>query len=75
MSVAEFGRWIDYFNRYGRCGPARMYDAGAALICWRIDQIMGIKTETKDYLPKFQESEQVATVDDVIREFTGMRVK
>jgi hypothetical protein len=74
MSAAEFGRHIDYFNKYGRLTPVRMYDAGPALITWRIDRAYGGKTIQKDWLPNF-EPDKVATVEDVIKEFGGVRGK
>lgn len=73
MSSAEFGRWCDYFNRVGRCGPVRMFDASAALIAWKIDHVMGGKTEIKDYLPFYQEQEKLASVEDVFKAFGGVK--
>lgn len=76
MSYAEFGRWIDYFNKNGRCGPRRMFDAGPALLAWKIDHLMGGSTTTiDDYLPKYgqNEVEADATVADIFREFGGVK--
>lgn len=74
MSYAEFGRWIDYFNKNGRCGPRRMFDAGPALLAWKMDHLMGGSTTTiDDYLPKFSEVEADATVADIFKEFGGVK--
>jgi hypothetical protein len=73
MSAKEFGDWIDYFNRIGRCGPVRMFDAPAALLAWKVDNVMGGKTEIKDYLPFHKEPDQVASVEDIFKEFGGVK--
>jgi hypothetical protein len=73
MSAAEFGRWIDYFNKYGRIGPTRMFDAGAALIAWKVDHVMGGKTLIKDYLPFYSDPEHIATVSEVMKAFGGTK--
>ena len=74
MSAAEFGRWCDYFNKYGRVTPSRMFDSGPALLAWKVDHVMGGKTQIKDYLPFFkEEQERVASVDDIFKAFGGVK--
>jgi hypothetical protein len=73
MSAAEFGRWCEYFNKYGRVTPVRMFDSGPALLAWKVDHVMGGKTEIRDYLPFQTEHERVATVEDVFAEFGGVK--
>lgn len=76
MSAAEFGRWVSYFNKHGRCGPVRMFDQGAALVAWKIDHIYGGKTQISDYLqfPREREmAEVVASVKDVFESFGGVQ--
>lgn len=75
MSAKEFGDWCDYFNRVGRCGPVRMFDAGAALIAWKIDNVMSGKTEIKDYLPFHKEPDQEIPVQDAIKLFGGIKAR
>lgn len=75
MSAKEFGEWCDYFNRVGRCGPVRMFDAPAALLAWKVDHITGGTTEIKDYLPFSKEPEQLATVQDIFKEFSGVKAR
>lgn len=72
MGWVEFGKWIEYFNKYGRCGPVRMFDAGAALIAWKVDHIMGGKTTVSDYIPKYEQVNTEASVQDVVKELGGM---
>ena len=72
MSFAEFGRHIDYFNKYGRITPVRKYDFGSALLAWKIDQHTGSKTEITDYLRFGKIPEQEASVDDVLKAFGGV---
>lgn len=70
MSAAEFDRWCKYFVKHGRLGPVRMFDFGPALMCWKIDQALGGKSEIKDYLPfQDKEPEKEATVQDLLKEF------
>ena len=71
MSYAEFGRHIDYLNKYGRCSPVRMFDRGPALIASRIDQLGGVESSIKDHLPFYQEPEVEAGIADVIKFFGG----
>lgn len=76
MSAAEFGRWVSYFNKHGRCGPVRMFDKGSALIAWKIDHICGGKTQISDYLQLSREpdrAEVVASVNDVFESFGGVK--
>lgn len=73
MSYAEFGRWIDYFNKNGRCGPRRMFDASAALLAWKMDHLMGGTTSIDDYLPKYSEVEADATVSEIFSAFGGVK--
>lgn len=76
MSAAEFGlRWIPYFNKHGRCGPVRMFDAGSALIAWKIDNVMGGTTEIKDYLPTYQEQDLEVPVEAAIKLFGGVMAR
>lgn len=73
VSWVEFGSWVKYFNKHGRCGPVRRFDRGAALICWKIDHAMGGKTEIHDYIPKFEEQVSMeAPVKSAIAMFGGV---
>lgn len=76
MSAAEFGRWINYFNKNGRCGLVRMFDQGAALVAWKIDHIYGGTTQISDYLkfPREQDrAEVVASVKEIFDSFGGVK--
>lgn len=70
MSAAEFSRRIVYFNKHGRFTPARMFDAGPALVTWRLDAAYGGKSKQSDWLPKFEDQE--ATAEDVMKAFGGV---
>lgn len=76
MSAAEFSRWLDYFQRYGRCGPVRMYDQGFALLAWKIDHAISSNATSTiaDYLPHRPEQGTLEpTPEDVFRELTGRK--
>lgn len=73
MSFAEFGRHIDYFNKYGRMTPVRMFDYGSALLAWKLDMHTGSKTSIEDYLRFGKIPDREATVEDVLKEFGGVR--
>lgn len=75
VSAKEFGEWCDYFNRVGRCGPVRMFDEPAALLAWKIDHVMGGRTEIKDYLPFYREPDQEVPVKDAIKLFGGVKAR
>lgn len=72
MSFAEFGRHIDYFNKYGRMTPVRMFDFGSALLAWKVDHAMGNKTDIEDYLRFGKVPDGEASVDDVFKALGGV---
>lgn len=63
--------WLDYFVRVGRVDPVRLYDRGPALLAWKIDAVMGGKSEMKDYLPYYKEPEIEVPVSEAIKMFGG----
>jgi hypothetical protein len=63
--------WLDYFARIGRVDPVRLYDRGPALLAWKIDSVMGGKSEMKDYLPHYKEEDIDVPVAEAIRLFGG----
>lgn len=73
MTHREFMDWLEYFSRVGRVGPIRLYDRGPALLAWKIDQVVGGKSQMTDYLPATAEPEVEASVEDVIKAFGGVK--
>jgi hypothetical protein len=78
MSAGEFGRWVEYFNKYGRVNPIRMFDFGPALLAWRIDSALGGKSEIKHYMPYGMQDEaiqpdELGSISDIIKEFGGVK--
>lgn len=73
MTHKEWMEWLDYFSRVGRLDPVRLYDRGPALLAWRMDAAMGGQTTIKNYLPFSSEPEGSANVNDIIKEFGGVK--
>ena len=76
MSAAEFGRWLDFFQRYGRCGPVRMYDHGFALLAWKIDHAISSNATSTiaDYLQyRPATSDAEPSPEDILNELIGRK--
>lgn len=73
MTHREFMGWLEYFSRIGRVGPLRLYDRGPALIAWQIDRALGRSSQLTDYLPVIETADVEASLEDVIKEFGGVK--
>lgn len=73
MSAAEFSRWCDYFNKFGRLTPVRMFDYGAALLATRVDSAMGKRSAVRDYLLFVGGEPEEASASDVMKELWGVK--
>lgn len=75
MSAAEFGRWCEYFNKYGRFTPVRMYDYAPALLAAKIDHALGGKSQVRDYIHYGKPKEEEMGEDNpyaILRELWGV---
>lgn len=59
MSVAEFGRWVKYRNKFGAMDDRRVYDQPAALVASVVAQIHGGKAKPEDFMPKIKDDDPV----------------
>lgn len=66
--------WIDYFNRYGRLDPVRMYDRGSAQLCSIVSKALGGTGTMEDFLPyKPQQRNVLSNLDDFMKVFGGVK--
>lgn len=75
MSAVEFNGWLDYFGRYGRMHPVRMFDEGPALLASMVVNAVGGKVKPQDFLRTHAAVEPDLATDAaaVMRELMGGR--
>lgn len=67
ISLAEFNRWVEYFQRRGSMSTPNRLESGFALIASLICRATGNESSPEDFMPHREEPE--LTLEQAMREW------